>query len=344
MLTWGDSVVAHKRVPFDARTDPRDHFALPDELAPHALAVRATVAERGARPSRFRLDRAFVAAVIAALLTHVTIGWLGAVSPDDAGESLTAEGLAAARAASVEGSAIDEATQSTPQSAGRAAPLASGVATATRSTPTNDEDTEYVRDVEEFGMLGLLDSISSDPTVGFGAGPRADSSLSGDGIWNDERGGSGLDLSGTGEGGGGPGSAVPLTEVSGLSSLSGVGHGVQLRGHVASIVCHLHFEEVILGHLDATAIQRVVHQNDGRFRGCYQAGLLKNPSLAGRVTVKFAIARDGSVVVAEEDTAESELPDADVRSCVVRAFASLSFPEPGDVVRVTYPFVFSPAD
>jgi hypothetical protein len=59
--------------------------------------------------------------------------------------------------------------------------------------------------------------------------------------------------------------------------------------------------------------------------------------------VKFLIGRDGTVATAE-DTSESNLPDDDVRRCFVRAFASLSFPEPGGVVSVTYPFVLSPAD
>ena len=344
VLTWGDSVVAWKRVPFDARLVPHDHFALPDELSPHSLSVRASPAEAGERPPRFRFDRAFGLAVIAALLTHVAVAWLGVITPDDEGEALTGARLAAVRAASVDRG--DEATtEGAPRAGGAAAPIAYGVAVAARGMPEPDHDTDEARDVGSFGMVGLLDVVSSESSLGFGVQPRSDSTLSGGGAWLQELGGSGLDLSGTGEGGGGPGSAVSLSEVGGLDIAKGVGHDVRLTGHVASIVCHLHYvDPVVLARLDATAIQRVVRQNDGRFRGCYQGGLLRNPALEGRVTVKFAIARDGSVVTAEDDAEASDLPDAEVRSCVVRAFSALTFSEPGGVIRVTYPIVFSPAD
>ena len=342
MLTWGDVVVAWKRVPFAAQIVPREHFALPEELSPHALEVRATVAEGVARPPRFRIGRAFGLAVIAALLTHVAVGWLSVTSPDDEGEVLTGERLAAVRAASVDRS--DGLTEGAPRAARAAAPIAYGVATATRGSPTPDDTHDAVEDVAVFGMVGLLDSVVMPPSAGFGVQPHSDSKLSGDGTWLQELGGSGFDLSGTGVGGGGPGSAVSLSECCGVAYLPGVGHDVRLRGHTASIVCHLHYvDPVVTDRLDPRVIQRIVRQNDGRFRGCYQDGLVRNPALEGRVAVKFAIARDGSVATAEE-APESALPDAEVRSCVVRAFSALSFPEPGGVVTVTYPIVFSRAD
>ena len=158
MLTWGDVVVAWKRVPFAAQIVPREHFALPEELSPHALEVRATVAEGVARPPRFRIDRAFGLAVIAALLTHVAVGWLSVTSPDDEGEVLTGERLAAVRAASVDRS--DGLTEGAPRAARAAAPIAYGVATATRGSPTPDDTHDAVEDVAVFGMVGLLDSVT----------------------------------------------------------------------------------------------------------------------------------------------------------------------------------------
>jgi len=90
------------------------------------------------------------------------------------------------------------------------------------------------------------------------------------------------------------------------------------------------------------AVQRVVHSNFGRFRGCYQAGLQRNPSLAGRVAVAFVISRDGRVVSAND--AGSDLPDGAVVSCVVNAFHSLTFTAPENgIVRVTYPLMFIPS-
>jgi hypothetical protein len=97
------------------------------------------------------------------------------------------------------------------------------------------------------------------------------------------------------------------------------------------------------GHLPPEVIQRVVRQNFGRFKACYEGGLRGNPSLAGRVAVRFVIGHEGEVSSAQNGG--SDLPDAGVVSCVTRAFYGLSFPHPETgIVTVTYPIVFSPAN
>lgn len=98
---------------------------------------------------------------------------------------------------------------------------------------------------------------------------------------------------------------------------------------------------LVNGRLPPEAIQRVVRQNLGRFRACYERGLVRQPSLEGRVVARFLIVRDGSVGFAADGG--SSLPDASVSACVVRAFAALSFPEPqGGTVLVEYPLSLSP--
>ncbi len=88
-------------------------------------------------------------------------------------------------------------------------------------------------------------------------------------------------------------------------------------------------------------IQRVVRQSFGRFRVCYEGALRRNPSLEGRVAVKFAIDPSGAVSVASDGG--SDLPDEAVIDCVVRGFASLTFPEfASGTVTVVYPLVFTP--
>ena len=95
------------------------------------------------------------------------------------------------------------------------------------------------------------------------------------------------------------------------------------------------------GRLPPEVIQRIVRQNFGRFRLCYELGLRKNPALQGRVAAKFVIDRTGAVSTSADGG--SDLPDRDVVACVVRAFSSLSFPQPeGGIVTVVYPIVFSP--
>ena len=96
------------------------------------------------------------------------------------------------------------------------------------------------------------------------------------------------------------------------------------------------------GRLPPEVIQRVVHANFGRFRGCYQSALASNPNLQGRVAVRFVIGRAGTVTSA---SGSGDMPNQGVISCVASAFGSLTFPQPeGGIVTVTYPIVFTPTN
>jgi len=97
----------------------------------------------------------------------------------------------------------------------------------------------------------------------------------------------------------------------------------------------------VSGRLPPEVIQRIVRQNFGRFRLCFENGLRNNPNLQGRVSVRFVIGRDGAV--SQVQNGGSDMPDGGVVSCTVRAFYGLSFPQPeGGIVTVTYPIMFSP--
>jgi hypothetical protein len=96
------------------------------------------------------------------------------------------------------------------------------------------------------------------------------------------------------------------------------------------------------GRLPPEVVQRIVRQNFGRFRLCYERGLKANPTLSGGVTVKFVIDRTGDVTKSSD--AGSDLPDKGVVACVVSGFSKLSFPAPeGGIVSVVYPLSFAPA-
>jgi hypothetical protein len=97
------------------------------------------------------------------------------------------------------------------------------------------------------------------------------------------------------------------------------------------------------GRIPPEVIKRIVRQNFGRFRLCYEAGLRNNPALKGRVSTKFVIDRKGAVSFVADGG--SDIPDANVVACVVRGFSELSFPEPeGGIVTVIYPLSFSISD
>lgn len=206
--------------------------------------------------------------------------------------------------------------------------------------------TDALQEARSFGMVSLVGTLAG-PPEGNGS-PWGSTDLLGggsgtDGMWGSDNGP--LDLSGTGEYGkggedwkgkrSGPLTVCPPLGCRGFSD--GVlpsayhPHGVKppRSGPVTST-----------GRLPPEVLQRVVRQSFGRFRACYETGLRANPSLRGRVAVAFVVGRDGSVGSAQN--AGSDLPDPNVIACVVRGFASLSFPAPEDgIVKVTYPIVFS---
>jgi hypothetical protein len=171
--------------------------------------------------------------------------------------------------------------------------------------------------------------------------------------------GGGLGLWGTGEGGGGSGQGIGVGKVGtvggggggpgkwgiGTGDRDGLGngHGPGTGGHVAKAPQLRNPTIDTNGRLPAEVIQRIVRQNFGRFRLCYEAGLRSNPALSGRVSTKFVIGRDGAVNQASD--AGSDLPDQQVVACIVRSFNSLSFPSPeGGVATVTYPIVLTPGE
>jgi len=172
--------------------------------------------------------------------------------------------------------------------------------------------------------------------------------------------GYGVGLWGTGEGGGGKGEGVGIDGVGstvggggggpgkwgygvGDKDRWGNGHGPGAGGHVAKAPRIRNPEITSNGKLPPEVIQRIVRQNFGRFRLCYESALRSNPGLSGRVVTKFVIGRDGAV--AQSQDAGSDIPNQEVVSCVVRSFNALSFPSPeGGIATVTYPIIFSPGD
>jgi len=96
----------------------------------------------------------------------------------------------------------------------------------------------------------------------------------------------------------------------------------------------------VRGLLPSEVIQRIVRQNFGRFRLCYEEGQRRIPTLSGKVAAKFVIGIDGAVKSSVD--AGGDLADPTVHACVARSFKSLSFPRPGGEVEVVYPILFAP--
>ena len=228
-----------------------------------------------------------------------------------------------------------------------------------------------LREAQEFGMIGLLNTgAGGDPNApaapwGRDDGPKPDQEIdataraappAGNG-WGDKIGDSfgagGLALSGIGEGGGGRGEGIGLGAIGTMGKGGGTGTGQGFgSGHGRLGGSHKNSPpQVRMGAttvngsgIPTEVIQRIVRQNYGRFRLCYENGLRNNPNLQGRVSTRFVIDAQGSV--RNVANGGSDLPDSGVVECVVKAYQSLSFPQPdsGQAVTVVYPIMFSPGD
>ena len=218
-----------------------------------------------------------------------------------------------------------------------------------------------LQEAAQFGMIGLISTMGGgDPNAPTAPWGREESlgqdeksargNMFGDTI-GDSFGAGGLGLSGVGEGGGGRGEGIGLGNFGGLGHGAGTGTGQGIGngrgrlggGHQVKAPRIREGATSVNGRLPPEVIQRIVRQNFGRFRLCYENGMRNNPNLQGRVTVKFVIDRSGAVAMTADGG--SDLPDQGVVQCVVRGFGNLSFPQPeGGMVTVVYPIMFNPGE
>lgn len=87
-------------------------------------------------------------------------------------------------------------------------------------------------------------------------------------------------------------------------------------------------------------VAKVIHSHMNDIRYCYETGILKDPSLAGKALIDFKINPEG--IVPNAKTAEMTLSDSSVANCLITKLRTWKFPKPrgGVHVAVSYPFVF----
>ena len=98
----------------------------------------------------------------------------------------------------------------------------------------------------------------------------------------------------------------------------------------------------VTGALPPEVVQRIVRQNFGRLRLCYEKALQKNDKLRGKLTARFEIDDKGAVGSA---AVAGELKDDAFEKCLEQVFTGLSFPRPETgVVAVRIPLEFELPD
>ncbi len=95
----------------------------------------------------------------------------------------------------------------------------------------------------------------------------------------------------------------------------------------------------VQGKMSADLVERFVRLRFARLRACYEAGLKKDPTLGGKITMSFVISKNGTV---RTPSASSTLADKTTTDCIVHQFALLTFSRPTEEVTVTYPFDLVP--
>lgn len=234
-----------------------------------------------------------------------------------------------------------------------------GIAGPKDNTDPHIAKQKMLQEASQFGLVGLLNaSAGGDPNAPTAVWGRDDSlgndpSSANGSMWGNDIGESfgnnGLSLTGLGESGGGNGEGIGLGNINtigrgnGTGLDQGFGPGVgKMRGNhnVSAPKLRVGLTDTS-GKIPPETIQRIVRQNFGRFKLCYENGLKNNPELNGRVSVKFIIDRGGAA--AQASNGGSSLPDAAVVNCVVKSFNGLSFPAPeSGIVTVGYSIQFSP--
>ncbi len=217
-----------------------------------------------------------------------------------------------------------------------------------------DHGVKAVSEVNEDGNVDLLkgaggriQNILGSSTAQLGEGG---SKSKGFGNFS-SRGSGGLALSGNGQGGGG----TADTTLGGLGQkgrgMGRIGTGLGAAGNSSGIVgSHSRVEirsdgpeeAVVMGQIDAEAVNRALMAHKDEFRLCYEREInAENPNLSGRVGVKFVIGASGHVT--EGGVESSGLNNHNAENCILKVIKRIQFPAPngGGTVEVSKTFNFA---
>lgn len=143
------------------------------------------------------------------------------------------------------------------------------------------------------------------------------------------------------KGGGGTGLSQGINGLRASGPSEGVDTGQKGEAKVRGVVRDSSPQDLDPATLDPNAVAAKIRQYKGALVACYESALKRNPSLSGKVTLRFTINKMGKVSKAEIET--DTMHDDDVNKCIVDRASGWRFPPPSggsDDVQFAYPFIF----
>ena len=134
-------------------------------------------------------------------------------------------------------------------------------------------------------------------------------------------------------------SSRELLSKNNVGALKGAGGTGNVRGVVKQTPQN-QLQAAGLGRLSRAQIQKVINEHVAQVQACYEKNLMRDHSLAGKITFDWVIAPTGSV--ASIRVRSSTMAGSSVSTCIMQEVRGSNLPTPeGGSVAVTYPFIFS---
>jgi hypothetical protein len=145
-------------------------------------------------------------------------------------------------------------------------------------------------------------------------------------------------LRGVKSGTGGSGRVANIAGLRGAGSIAGASTGnVGAERRVTAVVRN--DPPAVDGQLDPNIIVKEVRARMGAIKACYERALKRNPSLSGKIAMRWTITPAGTVSGVDVD--QDTMNDSDVSSCIKSQISHWRFPAPaGGSVEVQFPFLF----
>ncbi|MDX9724239.1 MAG: VIT domain-containing protein [Myxococcota bacterium] len=99
----------------------------------------------------------------------------------------------------------------------------------------------------------------------------------------------------------------------------------------------------VQGSLSKRIVQKVIKQHRAALKACYESALQQDPSLEGKLTVRWSVDENG--VVSDVSITLDTVGSPELAACVIKTVEGMRFPksQAGKII-ITYPFEFSPSE